>query len=318
MGEIEAEEPEVLLAVGPAPLPGESPAPPRSILSSAEQIVWRGEPNRLSSEHKRWARVEEAVLDTRKPPTATSRSPALPALEPAVTAGPGQSLHRLIRRRRSAVEMDGRTVLARNDFWRLLDAVLPRAGSPLWETLTWPPQVNLVIFVHRVEGVEPGLYLFLRDPEQEPMLRKACRSTFRWERPSACPASLALFLLAAGDQRETAQLVSCGQEIAADGCFSLGMLSRFRPVLESHGAWFYSRLFWECGAVGQALYLAAEAVELSGTGIGCFFDDEMHELLGLADERVQCLYHFTVGGARKDRRLVTLPAYPAPESPLEA
>ncbi len=47
-----------------------------------------------------------------------------------------------------------------------------------------------------------------------------------------------------------------------------------------------------------------------GVGIGCYFDDAVHELLGLADSRWQSLYHFTLGRARWDERLTTAPAYP--------
>jgi hypothetical protein len=43
--------------------------------------------------------------------------------------------------------------------------------------------------------------------------------------------------------------------------------------------------------------------------MGCYFDDVVHELLGLADGRFQDLYHFTVGGPVEDRRLTTLPPY---------
>lgn len=51
------------------------------------------------------------------------------------------------------------------------------------------------------------------------------------------------------------------------------------------------------------------AANLRATGIGCFFDDAMHELLSLTDERWQSLYHFTIGGAVWDERLRTLAAY---------
>ena len=64
--------------------------------------------------------------------------------------------------------------------------------------------------------------------------------------------------------------------------------------------------------VGQVLYLEAEAAGLRGTGIGCFFDDGVHRLLGLdtaADAPWQDLYHFTVGGPVEDQRLTTEPAY---------
>ncbi|MNN40901.1 hypothetical protein D3C81_1549920 [compost metagenome] len=87
------------------------------------------------------------------------------------------------------------------------------------------------------------------------------------------------------------------------------MLARFDAALEQ-GAWQYPRLYWECGQIGQLLYLEAEAAGLSGTGIGCYFDDAVHELLEMADSRWQSLYHFTLGRALWDERLTTLPAYP--------
>ena len=62
------------------------------------------------------------------------------------------------------------------------------------------------------------------------------------------------------------------QEIAAFGCFSLGMIARFE-VLNDRGAWMYPRLFWECGVLGQLLYLEAHVIGIAATGIGCYFDD---------------------------------------------
>ncbi|HEY5627843.1 MAG TPA: hypothetical protein VIR79_07845, partial [Nitrospira sp.] len=52
-----------------------------------------------------------------------------------------------------------------------------------------------------------------------------------------------------------------------------------------------------------------EAAAVRGTGIGCFFDDPVHELVGIKDLTLQSLYHFTIGGPVEDRRLMTLPAY---------
>ncbi|MFW5853769.1 MAG: nitroreductase, partial [Thermodesulfobacteriota bacterium] len=53
----------------------------------------------------------------------------------------------------------------------------------------------------------------------------------------------------------------------------------------------------------------AEAHGVRGTGIGCFFDDPVHELLGLKDSTFQSLYHFTVGDPVEDERLSTYPPY---------
>jgi nitroreductase len=61
--------------------------------------------------------------------------------------------------------------------------------------------------------------------------------------------------------------------------------------------------------IGQVLYLEAEARGVRGTGIGCFFDDAVHEILGLESDRFQSLYHFTVGHPLEDPRITTRPPY---------
>jgi len=109
--------------------------------------------------------------------------------------------------------------------------------------------------------------------------------------------------------RDFARTLSCHQDIAADGAFSLGMLARFEPVLRERGAAAYRELFWEAGMIGQALYLAAEAAGVRGTGIGCYFDDVLHRALGLNGHAWQSLYHFTIGAPVEDLRLRTAPPY---------
>ena len=116
-----------------------------------------------------------------------------------------------------------------------------------------------------------------------------------------------LLQLRVGDGRQLAAAIACGQAIAGEGCFALAMLGDMQAV---EGApWRYRRLFWETGAIGQILYLEAEALGLAATGIGCFFDDRMHALLGLQSGEFQSLYHFTVGGRVDDPRLRTLDPY---------
>ena len=86
------------------------------------------------------------------------------------------------------------------------------------------------------------------------------------------------------------------------------MLADLRRGLERGPNW-YRYLYWEAGVLGQSLYLQAEALGLRGTGIGCFFDDSFHQLLGLEGEAWQILYMFTLGQALEDRRLGTEPPY---------
>ncbi|HMY40776.1 MAG TPA: nitroreductase family protein, partial [Marinagarivorans sp.] len=74
--------------------------------------------------------------------------------------------------------------------------------------------------------------------------------------------------------------------------------------------WRYNQLYQEAGLIGQSLYIDAEAIGLRGTGIGCFFDEGVHEVLGINSEALQSLYHFTLGGPIIDTRIISLPPYP--------
>ena len=121
--------------------------------------------------------------------------------------------------------------------------------------------------------------------------------------------ALPLFLLATGDCRRLATRVSCDQDIAGDGFFSLGMIADFSGSLTAFGPSFYRHLFWESGIVGQVLYLEAEAAGARATGIGCFYDDAVHDVLGLSGHVFQSLYHFTVGLHVEDTRLTTEKGY---------
>jgi hypothetical protein len=211
----------------------------------------------------------------------------------------------VILQRRSAVALDGVSSIDREKFIAMLLRAMP-ADAPPWDALWWSPRIHLALFVHRVDGVEPGLYLLARDAAALDRLRAACRREFLWDQVH--PA-LPLFLLARGDCRALARRLSCHQDIAADGFFSLGMIAEFDASVEEFGASFYRHLFWEAGVVGQVLYLEAETAGARATGIGCFFDDPVHEVLGIADHAFQSLYHFTVGIPVEDARLTTDPGY---------
>jgi hypothetical protein len=63
------------------------------------------------------------------------------------------------------------------------------------------------------------------------------------------------------------------QDGASHGCFSLGIIARFKAVLPDKGECMYPCLFWETGVLGQVLYLEAHAVGISATWIGCYFND---------------------------------------------
>jgi hypothetical protein len=191
-------------------------------------------------------------------------------------------------------------------FWTTLRALIPRThhhpeaeaggiatadGGVPFDLLPWPPCVSVLFFVHRVEGVEPGVYMLLRcaptgdkpsASEELRRFRRGCSSACAWERVEGCPEDLPFYRLLRGDARRTAAEVSGGQGgIAADGAYTAAMLADFRRPLVSYGACMYKRVHWEAGMVAQALYLAAEAAGLQGTAMGFFFGDETQAVVGM-------------------------------------
>jgi len=140
-------------------------------------------------------------------------------------------------------------------------------------------------------------------------LRESLSPEFSWRKPEAALEHLPFFRLTSADCRWIARTTSCHQAIAGDSCFSLGMLAEFEESI-TRDPWCYRQLHWEAGLLGHVLYLEAEAAGLRGTGIGCYFDDTFHDLLGLRGAAFQSLYHFTVGRPLADDRISTSPPYP--------
>ena len=305
----EPEEPDCLLAVYPQGTSCRTCNIPGDLLATFEMLPWKGKPNVLSAGHVEWPIIERVTAATKKPPTDQWYGTSEPTGPPLAIGTEPVSLRKIIHQRRSAVALDGRTSISRDAFYRILTKTLARAGQFPFNALPWTPLIHLAIFVHRVQDLDRGLYVLVRDPAQTPALRAEMNPEFTWEKSVACLDELELYRLQTGDMRKLSEQVSCHQSIAADGCFSLGMVAEFERPLQQFGAWFYPRLFWESGVVGQVLYLEAEAIGIRGTGIGCFFDDPMHSVLGLKTLRYQSLYHFTMGGPIEDPRLRSLPPY---------
>lgn len=302
-GDAEREEPECLLAL--TRTSSMVAVDIEGSVEAARRGTWSGTANILSRSHTEWPVIDQVAKATRKHvglPQA-SRPPAAREPEPDVPE-PSVSARTVMLQRRSALGFDAQSSLSAQRFLAMLRRLIP--GAPPWDAIDWPPHVHLALFVHRVDGLLPGLYLFLRDPAALDELRAAMRPEFLWERVNA---SNELFLLVPADVRFTANRLSCDQDIAADGFFSLGMIARLEPALRERGDWFYRRLFWECGLIGQVLYLEAEAAGARATGIGCFFDDPVHEMLGLAGLSWQSLYHFSMGVPVDDGRLTSEPGY---------
>jgi hypothetical protein len=287
---------------------------------------WTGKPSLLDAKPLyQWPVIEEVAAATRGMPPLDCHSGA--GRNPAHKINPCEartkSIHSLdsslrgndasdadihaaqvILKRRSAQAFDGQSVMPQAVFKRILAGLLP-GGSPVWELWPHTPRVHPVMLVHRVEGVAPGVYALPRSESAHTLLQTAFRETFAWERMDA---ELPLYQLIAARAGKTARTLSCHQDIATQGAVTFMMVAEFAaPIAAAPTA--YRHLHWEAGMLGHIITLEAEAAGWRGTGIGCFFDDAVHEVLGLKDDTFQVLYHYAVGMALDDPRISTLPAY---------
>lgn len=299
----EPEYPAALLMLGPDPVG--LPAQPNLLAALAGQ-GWQGKANRLDPRHLyRWDAVDAMARLDKPPPAAEPLAGPLPAL----SRTPGDpSAVKVIRRRRSARAFNPEKAIAAETFYRLLDSCRPRPGTGPWDLYQGPSRLHLLCFVHRVEELPPGLYLLAADPSAVADLKAQMRPEFVWERPTDCPAGIPCYRLISADAQKAAMHLGCHQQIGAQSAFALAMLGEFDAAIgESPGG--YDLLFREAGRVGQALYLHAEAEGIGSSGIGCYFDDPIHDLLGLQDQRLQTVYMFTVGQARPELGVTDEPAY---------
>ena len=62
---------------------------------------------------------------------------------------------------------------------------MPDAVPP-FDALWWTPRIHLALFVHRVDGLQPGLYALVRTEAAIGELRDAFKQDFAWVRPPAC------------------------------------------------------------------------------------------------------------------------------------
>ena len=204
----------------------------------------------------------------------------------------------VVLKRRSAQVMDKNdSTISKKEFEVILQSVVSKEDIP----------VNLVMFVHSVENLPSGLYILIGSKNTKKDLQLSMKDIFLWEKVQSDVDDL--YLLQGGDFKHIAKAISCSQDIASDGAFSLGMLVEFDQQLQEYGAHKYKELYWNCGAIGQQLYLEATSLNLSATGIGCFLDDIMHDVLGIENSLYQSLYHFTIGRGLVDSRLTNEEPY---------
>lgn len=261
-------------------------------------LQYQGKANLLSRAHHPWEAVDLAIkavqVNTASIPRLDIQTSTLER-----TAN-DKSVKEVILKRRSAQAMDfARTHISLEQFTQILNAVKAPVD-------TYRERVHFVIFVHDVETLESGLYFYIRNNEHRSALKRLTRNDFLWQKQEIRN----LYLLEKGDFRSQAKFISCSQDIAGDSAFSLGMITQFKEPIETYGAHEYKELYWECGEIGQQLYLEATALGLDATGIGCYLDDVMHRMLGFEDDTFQTMYHFTIGHAIIDTRMSMREPYP--------
>ena len=288
----EREEPELLVELR---CDEQQPSTPPSWPAGT---TWQGTANRLDRHPMyRWPVIDEVAAASRR----AAPEPGAPAA-PGSAPRPGSEApaSRLIRQRRSAQRFDARAVMPRAAFDRMLQALQPQ-GLP-WDVVGGTPRVHLLLFAHRVEGLAPGAYAMPRSAGGEALMRDVLSPDLAWT--PVGDAGLPCFALAANPGLAgTLRTLNCHQALGSDAMLAVSMLAEFDAPLD------YRARLQEAGLAGQVLYLEAEAAGLRGTGIGCFFDDALHELVGLRRPSLQAVYHFTVGRALDDPRVQSEPPY---------
>ncbi len=165
---------------------------------------------------------------------------------------------------------------ARLPGWKAIDAIggalghLAVTAQPLSADFAGTRFIQLYLYAHRVDGLQPGVYRF-------------------W------PECAELEQVKSGDQRVAAAGLSLGQDLAGNACVTFSMIGDLGRAAHTYGDRGYRYPHFEAGAIGHRLYLAAETPGLGATGIGAFYDDEVHHHLNLIPKQGQVVYHFAIG-----------------------
>ena len=251
----------------------------------AGDVTWYGAARPLAA--RSWSHPAADALASAVGKPATPRRPY--TIEETSSAMSAEAYVRLARRRRTALAF-ARNTTTRAAFFEILNSVVDEARRFEGVPATASP---LLVLVHGVDGIAPGTYLV--NPG-ELLTRVTSAREVSWP-PEA-------YLISAGDVRAATAAAACHQAIAGDAAFVVAFLADMGAVFEPPSPYMYPRLFWQAGALGQRLYLAATARGLGASGIGCFFDDAVHAFLSLEDQRFQALYLVAVGAALPDERLL--------------
>jgi SagB-type dehydrogenase family enzyme len=257
------------------------PSIPVNKPDAVETVVFGGQPNRLSEERASYPLIERIHAATKLNTEATIPSFGQPqvsgrgevSLPPQVSTS--LSFGDVVRTRRSALDFrGGRESIS----FPQLATLLSTTKEHFFADFATARFIHLYLYVHRVEGLAPGVYRY-------------------W------PEHAELEKIKEGDQRLVAAALSLGQDLAGNACVAFSMIGDFENAASRYGDRGYRYVHFEAGAIGQRMYLAAEALGLGATGIGAFFDEQVNRYLSLAPELGQVIYHFAIGYPVADPRL---------------
>lgn len=239
--EIEFEHPDCVLAVFPNGV-GKFDVDYKelsSAISEFSKLNWKGKPNLLSKEHVCWDIIYRTAEVVKKPMKVGSEFLADPFQSSGLfseNAYKQFTVREVVRKRRSAVDMDGVTVMQRETFYQILLHCLPsgtqnrgmqkRQLALPFRALSWDAEVHAALFVHRVVGLPQGLYFLVRNESHLNDLKNSMRSDFKWRKPVGCPDGLPLYELDKGDYRPAAERLSCHQVCHCSFHFSIFILVR--------------------------------------------------------------------------------------------
>ncbi|MCG8457781.1 MAG: nitroreductase family protein, partial [Holophagales bacterium] len=291
----EAESPIALLALEPrtAPRGIRRWRPSGDCLGSLKAASLAGGPSRISRQHRHWPGLLAAIRASRRrlgdPPVP---APQPGAAGPPTTRPPTVWPREILDHRRSRSAYEDRPI-----GWAAFEALLGRiAGEGAGSSFPRPGELATLLFVHRVVGLEPGLYAAVDGSSPVNALRNATRGDFEWRPASEGAAGWRLLCLFRGDGRRASTGLAGHQPAAGDGAFTALFLARLDTALSAEGGFAYRRLHWHAGELGHRLYLEAEAQGLGATGLGGFFDERLRDLLGLGGDAWWPLYLLAVGG----------------------
>ncbi len=313
--EVEQEFPQVLLLI----YPHNQEIKEQSVFSQKEPFLfdeWFGIPEKVSPQTINWEIIDEvssAIIESsKKSPFLTDNFLTEKREEEGkrISSIPSSPLcHTLFQQRRSAHAFDINGFLQREDFFQILEGIYCIYNRVIKPIIPLSPYTSLIFFLHNVENLPSGIYAYIQNQQHLDKLK-----SFGFDHIENIPFSntIPFFFLHKGNMRRLAGHVCCGQEIAHDGVFCACIFTDLKEKLENYDGYTYAPLHWEAGFIGQLLYLEAEIYNLRGTGIGCFFDDELVLLTKRAGSEsipINPLYFFTVGKPILDSRLKTYPPY---------